>query len=142
MSRSGAAPSATAHRGPHWYTLPLDEDGSIPARAPKCQDGDEILCRVGGEVVPCTVERRSGCHFVGPDGESVEADAIAHPLAKHSRSGKHATPRASVRLPLPPDSPELERWRELAEEEALTLGEWLIEAARAWERLGAAETTK
>lgn len=51
---------------------------------------------------------------------SQERKRLYVPAAK-GKAGKWRR-RASVRLPLPPDSPELCRWRELAEDEALTLG--------------------
>lgn len=51
-----------------------------------------------------------------------------------SRSGKNVSPRHVVQLPAAPD--ELARFRAAAEEEGLPLGQWLVEAARAYKLMG------
>jgi hypothetical protein len=60
-----------------WHVIPDDDDRGPSKTFPACHDGDELLARVGGEVIEITVERRNGVRFVGPDGEAVEPDAIA-----------------------------------------------------------------
>ncbi len=103
-AKGAAQSSAPAVR---WYTLPLDEEGRIPSGAPKCQDGDEILCRVYGEAEPCTVVGRAWIR--DEDGKDVShlADAIAHPLPKAS-SGRTRSYRERQRAGLTRVSAELD----------------------------------
>lgn len=76
-ARNGAATVAPLS-GVAWYAIPDDDDRGPSRSFPRCEDGDELLARTeSGDVVEITVERRHGVRFVGPDGEHVEAEAIA-----------------------------------------------------------------
>ncbi len=119
----GAAQAAPAV---HWYPLPLDEEGP-PKFAPRCEDGQQLLARLeSGEVVPITVEHRHGVWFVGPDGEHVEADAIAYPPPRSRADNREAVLRErydtiKLRLPLGYKA----RLQRLAEEDGYSASEWV-----------------
>lgn len=75
-----------------WHVIPDDDDCGPSKTFPRCDDGDELLARTAsGDVVEVTVSRRHGCAFIGPDGEAVEADAIARRPARPYRSGTRVT---------------------------------------------------
>jgi hypothetical protein len=113
-----------------WYAIPFDE--GVLRGAPALQDGDEILVRIDGEVVPVTCDRRHGVTaLVGQDGEDVEwssVDAIAHrPRRAPARS---RTDQLAARL-LPG---YVARVRALAESEGYTISEWIEAAVESAER--------
>ena len=127
-ARKGAAPVAPA--GILWHVIPDDDDRGPSKTFPRCADGDELLARTAhGEVVAVTVRWDNGCAFIGPDGEAVDADAIAE-RPRTSRSGQHVTER--LRVNLPATAEEARQFRAAAEEEGLPLAQWLLEAARAY----------
>lgn len=116
-----------------WHVIPDDDDCGPSKTFPRCDDGDELLARVGDEVIEVTVSRRHGVGFIGPDGESIDPhsiDAIARRPVRASRSGKHVADRLRVNLPASPE--EAAQFRAAAEEEGLPLAQWLLEAARAY----------
>lgn len=95
-ARDGAASAAHA-RAIQWHRLPYEQDeetGRWPNRMLPCADGDELLARVGDEVVEVTVDRRHGCAFRLEDGEAVEPDAIAERTRRH-QSETEAARRAA-----------------------------------------------
>lgn len=83
-----------------WHVIPDDDDRGPSKTFPRCADGDELLARVGNDVIDVMVERRHGVRFIGPDGEAVEPDAIATRPRRASRTQSEASRRASGRVRL------------------------------------------
>ena len=129
-ARNGAAPGAPA--GILWHVIPDDDDRGPSKTFPRCADGDELLVRTPhGEVVEVTVHWDNGCAFIGPDGEAVEAAAIAE-RPRNPRSGtrlteaeRAATCERSERLQVRLRPGYAARLRALSEADGYSVAEWV-----------------